>query len=854
MKKTIAFFIAVTVCAALTFICVNAVDEVSGKCGDDAYYVYNNETHVLTIKGEGAVNGSYWDDKMSKITKVTVGVGITSIGDNAFYCARNLENVTLPDGLVSIGDYAFSSCASLKKLILPDSVKYIGKQAFSSCASLEEFYIGKSVEHIGEEAFMGCQKLKKVFIPDTLKEIDRRTFEGFTEFDFSENNPYYRSLNGVVYSKDMTMLYTYPMSKTDEKFTLPSSVTSICDYAFEFNSYINEVILPDGLQTIGSYAFLNASNLKSITVPDSVTSVGYGAFLRCESLESAYIGSGLTEIPDAMFSRCINLKTVTVSDGLRSVGRSAFANAAVEEFTFPEGFESLGIGAFSYCNHLKTVTVNSDITIDRINVTNVVFGSGCTSLDTLTIGKNVTTVDSAFFTVPNLDHIVLDPDNDHLKYENGMLTTSDGAVLLRFTGLSDIDEFRIPDGVKKICKSALYNFGAKKIVVPSSVEEISEGAFVCRGDFEIYFECDKPTAGGYAIFLDLEPRSESKTTVSVYYSVYGREWLDGFTNGGNKKDPGVKLTGYMPENVTSGKCGKDAYWSYDKETKTLTISGSGKPDNHTADRYPWSVLKDEAEAIVIDGIERIPDSAFTAFTQLKTVTLGKVKQVEDAFKQCKIETVYFTGELEDWLNIYYNNVASSLGYHSANLYINGEPAENIVIPEGRREIKSAAFAGFANIKTVTIPESVTKIGDYAFYKCSSLECVTFEGFRTPSKIGTLVFDPDVTVRYPSSEPWDSEWRYTYKANVGGNWVSYAVETEQITERITGQAEVLTEPSETVQEETDAAAVKKENDNKSEPGGKTGLPAVIIAVSSVVILVSFSFIALTKKREVKKNEK
>ena len=137
----------------------------------------------------------------------------------------------------------------------------IDKEAFRDCYNLTAITIPASVTDIGKSAFYSCDRLASITV--------------------DENNEYYTSIDGNLYTKDGKTLIHHPAHKDEEAFTLPDGVTAIGDYAFYGcnSSYIfrNDITIPEGVTTIGNYAFAH-SKVYSVTIPSSVTKIGEGAF------------------------------------------------------------------------------------------------------------------------------------------------------------------------------------------------------------------------------------------------------------------------------------------------------------------------------------------------------------------------------------------------------------------------------------------------------------------------------------------------------------------------------------------------------------------------------------------------
>lgn len=122
--------------------------------------------------------------------------------------------------------------------------------------------------------------------------------------------------------------YTVDLIERDvENITIPSTVTSLGQSAFNGCASLKSVTIPSSVTSIGQYAFSGCTSLKEIVIPDSVTSIGQYAFSANTSLESADIGAGVSAIPAFMFTGCSKLESITVrATTPPTIGGGAFTN------------------------------------------------------------------------------------------------------------------------------------------------------------------------------------------------------------------------------------------------------------------------------------------------------------------------------------------------------------------------------------------------------------------------------------------------------------------------------------------------------------------------------------------------
>ena len=281
-------------CSSLASI---TIPEGVTSIGDDAFYGCSSLTSITIPEGVTSIGDDAFFN-CSSLTSIAIPEGVTSIGTWAFFYCSSLTSVTIPEGVTSIGERAFSICSGLTSINIPESVTSIGDNAFDGCRGLTSITIPESVTSIGSGAFSDCSALTSITIPEGVTSIGNGVFQGCSslhEIIVDDENSYFTSINGVLYSKNVTKIYCHPAGLKETTFTIPKTVSSIEPCAFFGCSSLTNIDIPSSVTTIGDAAFGSCTNLKDIVIPATVTEIGY-SFARACNLQSVYIEDAITPL------------------------------------------------------------------------------------------------------------------------------------------------------------------------------------------------------------------------------------------------------------------------------------------------------------------------------------------------------------------------------------------------------------------------------------------------------------------------------------------------------------------------------------------------------------------------------
>ena len=505
----------------------------------------------------------------------TQGLVLSPDGKTFLSAPKGLKSVAIPDGVTKIADRAFADQKELMYVSIPPSVAEIGKDVFKGCGKLSGIYISdlaawcrlsfkrdewwwlsgdyplrrarnlfldgvlvedmeipQGVASIGLNSLRGCDSIMRVTIPASVVIIENGAFtdcQNLSEIVVAENNQHYKSVDGLLLTKDGRTLVAVPAGR--ENVTIPNGVVVIGEKALLKCKRISKFDIPNGVTEIGIMAFSGCSSLKSISYPPSMAKIGHGVFEGCDNLADILITDiaawcGLSSIAEhrgrpleggrKLYLNGVLVDELKIPDGVTRINDHVFCGcSSLTRVSIPRSVEFIGRGAFAYCKNLKWIEVaggnlryksNDGILLskdgkqlvavpgglDYVKIPNrveVICGhscAGCNEIDK--IPEGVVSIDwRAFEGCKGLSKIELPISLKHIDWSAFASCNMLERIIMRgnvekidstaFWGCSRLKEVIIKDGVQKIADCAFNETSITNVSIPGSVERIGGGAF-----------------------------------------------------------------------------------------------------------------------------------------------------------------------------------------------------------------------------------------------------------------------------------------------------------------------------------------------------------------------------------------
>ena len=659
-----------------------------------------------------------------QLESVSLGNSVDTIGASAFANCKALTSIEIPNSVTHLSDYAFQECNSLSSVILGNSIQTIGAGAFANCKALTSIEIPNSVTHLSDYAFSACNSLSSVTLGNSIQTIGDGAFE------------YCKALTSIEIPNSVTTISRNAFYDCYglESVTLGSSIQSIGESAFGYIGlsleHHTQVNIPsvdwlfkvDVNDNNNDYLFNNMyvgkQPLKALEVPDNVVDAPILPKLYNSCITSLNTGNGLKVLPEGC---SWNLTQVTLGNNITEV-KGEFPNAlivvsnaskvpAITENTFPKCMFDNGADGVvilqSPSEQNRYAAAKYWEGMQLTNQTNIVDVFVNTPGD-----LSLEIIEKHRMAIPKVVGLTVRGeinDDDFIQMNKNMksllyLDLSEAIVEKvpdnAFDGKQQLLSLKLPNTTKVVGNYAFRRcHGIEDLVLPTDLTEIGDEAFAGTNIVTLDFNYALTKIGNRAFAntplkeVSFQNKVESIGNEAFQGCNLEQELLfsETLTSIGERAFEGQDgITGHLtiPESVTT--VGRNAF----SGTNISTVFISSKMTTIESEVFANCPLLDVV--YIPDNITRINASAFQGCTSLKNLRLSQgVEEIErEAFRSI--------------------------------------PIKSINVPENVKTLSEYTFADCANLRFVTLPSTITDLGEGVFYNCRQLMNLTVKAITPPT--------------------------------------------------------------------------------------------------------------------------
>ena len=738
--------------------------------------------------------------------------GVKHFADNALFWCTSLAEITIPstlersdgNGNYYLTGYDFCHCSSLERITVDENNKDFASSAGGELLNKDKteliccpktkagtYSISEGITKVEMNAFGDCNLITEVVIPSSLTDID---YGGYTfsqcdnlkKITVETNNEYFSSVDGVLYSKDKSVLIAYPKNK--DSIVIPDFVREIGARAFENRNNLTDIIIPDTVTKIGDEAFSSCDNLSQVSLPSGLTSIGrdvfwYTAYYNDENnwengclyldnylldyennngAESVNIKDSTVLIADYAFNRERKITQVTMPDSVKYIGEYAFSQCgSLTSVTLSENTEEIGDSAFLDCPGLESITVPASVKTIGYNALGYLSN---VRLGYFTIYGHRGTAARTYARENGFNFVDLDGGSsagfDYAENEDGTIRITDFYPADDSTGNLEIpseidgktvtgiepdilegnyESVTIPEtivsGLNGWDEGSFYSLhNLKDIIVDENNPEYSSvDGVLFNKDKTVLICCPQAKSGEYAVPEGVEGLNGFSFNYCVslekisFPASLEQPYAGTFTGCNSLICIDVNEDNEYISSIDGVMFNKEqtSLLFYPKAKQSLIYT---VPDGVAIIGYSAFQGNEILNKVIIpDTVNVIYDWAFANNTALSEIVIprGIVRIGDNAFYDTQ-----FYNDRSNWENSYLYIDEYLVGFRQDDNNIT-----QVNIKDGTVLLADYLFSGDGIIKNVNFPDTLKYIGDSAFRSCSALESISI-----PDSVEYLGYD------------------------------------------------------------------------------------------------------------------
>ena len=724
--------------AFFVFVAFNSALAYDFQTGGVYYKIIGTSPDRVAVTNSGTL-GSYTGAVVipDSVSNNGITYRVTEIADSAFFNDSSLVSVTLPGSLKVIGNSAFRNCVSLSSITIPDSVVSLGQNAFSGYTLAQVFFnadscfipgtvswnlspftnvgqltIGDNVRYIPAYFFGSCDSLLNITVGSSVRRIGVYAFA-------ASRRPGRVAYTGTIEqwcNIDFDNYYANPIYRNNlyignnlvDTLVIAGVVDTIKKYAF-YSSSISRVVISGSVKNIDENSFALCRELTYVDLGDSVATIGDNAFYNCWLLDTVIIPNSTTKIGREAFCASPNLKYIVLGSGVKDIGTDAF--------------NYMGTGINRVVEYKGTEEQWCGIKFSNDKSNPLCFGGGLIQkngrvLDSLIIPSSVDTIKQyAFIANQGLKYVSISDSVKHIGKD-------------AFSKCDNLASVSMGRSVRSIEANAFANcVRLLPLTVPDTVSTIANNAFA---DIPHIFYHGNATGAPWGA-VSMNGYYED----SLYYADSNRKLILAAHK--------AIVAPNIPSTVKI--IGKQAFM-YCDSLGTVTLP------NSIDSIGPLAFSKSGIKAVTLpNSLKKLSKGTFDGCQLLVSANLGdSLKSTgKQSFLNCRnLSTVTLPNTLKEIASETFGGctklTAISIPSSVKNIdydAFRSSGIKTIVLPDSITKVPTSLFAHCKHLVSVTFGNMVDTIGDGAFYHCDSLSRILLP--NTLRYIGVVAFQDCATL-------------------------------------------------------------------------------------------------------------